>query len=46
LVDFFHVPPHTTHRESNPSVDEMGEMILFVLGTGPMVANVEGPEEA
>jgi quercetin dioxygenase-like cupin family protein len=44
--DFFHVPPHTTHRESNPSPDEGQEVILFLQGTGPLVVNVEGPEEA
>ena len=44
--DFFHVPPHTVHREINPSSDEGQEVILFLRGTGPMVFNVEGPEPA
>jgi quercetin dioxygenase-like cupin family protein len=43
--DFLHVPAHTVHRESNPSPNERGEVILFMRGTGPMVANVAGPEQ-
>lgn len=43
--DFFYVPPHTVHREANPSPDEE-EVILFLRGTGPMVVNVEGPDQA
>jgi quercetin dioxygenase-like cupin family protein len=39
--DFFHVPPHTIHHESNPS-DEGAEVILFIKGSGPLVTNVEG----
>ena len=42
--DFFHVPPHTVHREINPSTDEGQEFILFLSGTGPLVVNVDGPE--
>ena len=38
--DFFHVPPHTVHREINPSSDE-AEVILFLRGTGPLVVNVD-----
>lgn len=37
--DFFHVPPHTVHRESNPSPDERLEVILFLRGDGPLVVN-------
>jgi len=44
--DFFHVPPHTIHREVNPSPDEGQEVILFLSGTGPLVINVDGPEKA
>jgi uncharacterized RmlC-like cupin family protein len=41
---FFSVPPHTVHREINPSQTEGGEIILFLQGSGAMVANLEGPE--
>ena len=44
--DFFYVPPHTTHREINPSPDEGQEVILFLRGTGPMVVNVDEPDQA
>jgi quercetin dioxygenase-like cupin family protein len=44
--DFFHVPPHTVHRESNPSADEAGEVILFLLGGGPLVFNVEEADKS
>ncbi|MGE5303280.1 MAG: cupin domain-containing protein [Alphaproteobacteria bacterium] len=43
--DFFHVPPHTVHREVNPSADEGQEVILFLCGTGPAVVNVNGPDQ-
>jgi quercetin dioxygenase-like cupin family protein len=39
--DFFHVPQNTVHREINPSASEPGEVILFLLGGGPLVFNVE-----
>jgi quercetin dioxygenase-like cupin family protein len=39
--DFFHVPPHTVHRESNPS-DEKSEILLFITGSGPLVENLDG----
>lgn len=42
---FFHVPPHTTHRETNPSKTEGQEIILFLTGKGDLVQNLEGPEE-
>jgi quercetin dioxygenase-like cupin family protein len=38
--DFLHVPPHTIHREVNPSSEE-GEVILFLRGSGPLVVNVD-----
>lgn len=38
--DFFHVPAHTVHRESNPS-SEKSEIILFLRGDGPLVVNVD-----
>ncbi len=43
---FLYVPPHTVHREINPSSTEGGEVILFLQGTGPTVVNVEGPAPA
>ena len=44
--DFFLVPPHTVHRDVNPSPTEGQEVILFLVGGGPMVVNVDGPEPA
>lgn len=44
--DFFHVPPHTVHREINPSSKEKNEVILFLHGTGELVVNVERPKNA
>lgn len=43
--DFFHVPPHTAHRESNPS-SETSEILLFITGSGPLVENLDGPSES
>lgn len=42
--DFFHIPPHTVHRDVNPSPDAPQRAVLFLVGTGPMVINVDGPE--
>jgi len=39
--DFFHVSPHTVHRESNPSPREPNEVIPFVRGTGSLVFNID-----
>lgn len=41
--DFFHVPPHLTHRDINPSKD--GELLVvnILVGTGPAVVNVDSP---
>ena len=44
--DFFHVPPHTIHREINPSSDEENDVILFLHGSGELVINVDSPEQA
>jgi quercetin dioxygenase-like cupin family protein len=44
--DFFHVPAHTVHRDVNPSPDAGREVILFLHGTGPMVVNVDDPDQA
>jgi uncharacterized RmlC-like cupin family protein len=41
--EFFVVPPHTVHRESNPGDDE--QIVVGIrIGTGPTVVNVDGPE--
>jgi quercetin dioxygenase-like cupin family protein len=39
---FFHVPAGLVHRDVNPS-DELQEIILSVVGEGPLVVNLEGP---
>lgn len=44
--DFFHIPPHTVHRDVNPSPDEEQQAVLFFDGTGPAVVNVDGPDQA
>lgn len=44
--DFFHIPPHTVHRDVNPSLDEKQEALLFFSGSGPVVVNVDGPDVA
>jgi uncharacterized RmlC-like cupin family protein len=41
--DFVHVPRGVVHRERNPAPQE-GVVILFRVGTGPAVINVEGPD--
>jgi quercetin dioxygenase-like cupin family protein len=41
---FFLVPAHTVHRDVNPSRTEGQEMILFLVGAGSMVVNVDGPD--
>jgi uncharacterized RmlC-like cupin family protein len=41
--DFVYVPPHTIHREGNPS-DEDAEIIVVRAGSGTPVTNVDGPE--
>jgi mannose-6-phosphate isomerase-like protein (cupin superfamily) len=39
---FFHVPAGLIHRDVNP-LDEPQEIILAVVGKGPLVVNVDGP---
>jgi uncharacterized RmlC-like cupin family protein len=39
---FFHVPPGLIHRDVNP-LDAPQEIILAVVGEGPLVVNVDGP---
>lgn len=42
--DFVLVPRDTVHRESNPSEEEAGLVVLRV-GSGPPVTNVDGPAD-
>jgi quercetin dioxygenase-like cupin family protein len=41
---FFHVPAGLVHRDVNPS-DEPQEIILSVVGEGPLVVNLDGPPD-
>lgn len=43
--DFLHVPGGVIHREVNAG-DEEGAVILFRIGSGPPVINVDGPSES
>jgi quercetin dioxygenase-like cupin family protein len=42
---FFHVPAGLVHREINP-LDEPQEIVLVVVGEGPLVVNLDGPASA
>lgn len=44
--DFFHVPAGLIHRDVNPSDTEPQEGLLYMVGDGPIVVNVDGPEAA
>jgi uncharacterized RmlC-like cupin family protein len=39
---FFHVPAGLIHRDVNP-LDQPQEIILAVVGEGPLVVNLDGP---
>ena len=39
---FFHVPAQLVHRDVNP-LDLPQEIILTLVGAGPLVVNVDGP---
>jgi quercetin dioxygenase-like cupin family protein len=41
---FFHVPAGLVHRDVNP-LDEPQEIVLAVVGDGPLVVNVDGPTQ-
>jgi uncharacterized RmlC-like cupin family protein len=43
--DFVFVPPHTVHRESNPTSAD-STVIVVRAGSGEPVFNVEGPDPA
>ncbi len=40
---FFHVPAGLVHRDVNP-VDGPQEIVMTVVGDGPLVINVDGPD--
>ena len=40
---FFLVPAGLVHRDVNP-IDEPQEIVLTIVGDGPLVVNVEGPD--
>jgi quercetin dioxygenase-like cupin family protein len=42
---FFHVPAGLVHRDVNP-LDETQEIILSVVGQGPLVVNLDGPDQS
>jgi uncharacterized RmlC-like cupin family protein len=42
---FFRVPAGLVHRDVNP-LDEPQEIVLAVVGEGPLVVNLDGPAEA
>jgi uncharacterized RmlC-like cupin family protein len=42
---FFHVPARLVHRDVNP-LDGPQEIILTIVGEGPLVVNVDGPPPA
>lgn len=43
--EYFHMPPRIVHRDVNPSKDEMQDAIVVITGTGPLVVNLDGPED-
>ena len=40
---FFHVPAGLVHRDVNP-LDSPQEIVMTVVGNGPLVVNVDGPD--
>jgi uncharacterized RmlC-like cupin family protein len=40
---FFHVPAGLVHRDVNP-LDGPQEIVITVVGSGPLVVNVDGPD--
>jgi quercetin dioxygenase-like cupin family protein len=41
---FFHIPAGLVHRDVNPE-DDTQELILSFVGQGPLVVNVDGPDD-
>lgn len=42
--DFFKIPARTVHREINPTAEE-GRTVVIRIGRGPVVVNVERPDD-
>ena len=40
---FFHIPAGIVHRDVNP-LDDLQELALVFVGSGPLVVDVDGPE--
>ena len=40
---FFHVPAGLVHRDVNP-LDSPQEIVMTVVGSGPLVVNIDGPD--
>lgn len=40
---FFHVPAGLVHRDVNP-LDAPQEIVLTIVGSGPLVVNVDAPD--
>lgn len=41
--EFIHIPPRTVHRDRNP-VDQEAIVVTSLVGSGPLVVNVDGPD--
>ncbi len=44
LGDFFHIPPGLVHRDVNPDDKREARIVNILLGKGPLVVDVSGPE--
>jgi len=42
---FFHIPAGLVHRDVNPDAEPQ-EMVITFVGTGPLVVNVDGPDDS
>ncbi len=42
--DFFHIPPGLIHRDVNPERESKLVVVGIVIGPGPPVINVNGPD--
>jgi|SRR6267143_198615 len=42
--DFFHIPPGLVHRDVNPDEEQEARIVNILLGKGPLVVDVRGPE--
>jgi uncharacterized RmlC-like cupin family protein len=41
--EFFHIPVRLVHRDVNP-LDDLQELVINIVGEGPLVVNVDGPD--